>query len=95
MEGYIITDEQDSRDVFMFKLPLPFLLFSDDSDGTPKLEEVDQPGETTHIVKVSNEDLFLKKNQDGQSAPSMPIREEPDGFLKRLAQGRSHIHTPK
>ena len=34
VEGYIITDEQDSRDVFMFKLPLPFLLFSDDSDGT-------------------------------------------------------------
>ena len=47
----------NSRDVFMFKLPLPFLLFLDDSDGTPK--EVDQPGETTHIVKVSNKDSFL------------------------------------
>ena len=47
----------NSRDVFMFKLPLLFLLFSDDSDGTPK--EIDQPGETMHIVKVSNEDSFL------------------------------------
>lgn len=49
----------NSRDVFMFKLPLPFLLFLDDSDGTPK--EVDQPGETTHVVKVSNKDSFLYK----------------------------------
>ena len=70
-------------EISTFKSPPPPPLFlSDDSDGAPM--DVDQP-DGDNVLGRSLKRRRISKNLDGRSEPSMPTREELDGFLERLA----------